>query len=143
MFGFFEQPQIKMQKRAAKSAKSLRELAVREMLIELRMLINGQERARVMASTLFNADHEVDARKLMAAVDLAQETIDRVGRFNDGFPTELGNLQRVAASAADYEALASFELEGREFMVAVREEAKTQIVPLGVMVMEARQVLAA
>lgn len=81
--------------------------------------------------------------KMMAAVETAQETIDRVGRFNEMVPHELADLQRAATNAAGFEALASFELEGRDFMVKVRDEAKGQLVPLGVMVMEARQLLGA
>lgn len=143
VFGIFDPPQTKAQKRAAKSAQSLREQAVRDMVIELRMLINRQEQARQVQVQLFNANHNDAAMKIMVAVEAAQETIDRVGRFNEMFPRELADLQRSATNAAGFEALASFELEGRDMMVKVRDEAKAQLVPLGVMAMEARELLKA
>jgi hypothetical protein len=79
----------------------------------------------------------------MNAVDAAQDTIDRVERFNAMFPRELADLQSAATNAAGFEALASFELEGRDMMIRVRDEAKAQLVPLGVMAMEARELLRA
>lgn len=143
VFGLFDPPQTKAQKRAAKAAQSLREQAVRDMVIELRMLINAQEQARQAQFQLFSADHNDAGLKIMNAVDAAQDTIDRVGRFNDMFPRELADLQKAATNAAGFEALASFELEGRDMMVKVRDEAKAQLVPLGVMAMEARDLLRA
>lgn len=141
VFGLFDPPQTKAQKRTAKSAQSLRKQAVRDMLIELRMLINRQEQARQVQVQLFAAAHDDAAMKIMTAVEAAQETIDRVGRFNEIFPRELADLQLSATNAAGFEALASFELEGRDMMVKVRDEAKSQLVPLGLMAMEARELL--
>lgn len=135
VFGLFDPPQTKAQKRAAKAAQSLREQAVRDMVIELRMLINTQEQARQIHQRLFSKNHDDTAMKVMAAVETAQETIDRAGRFNAMFPPELASLQRNATNAEGFEALTSFELEGRDFMVKVKDEAKGQLVPLGVMVM--------
>ncbi|MES2443712.1 MAG: hypothetical protein V4574_12850 [Pseudomonadota bacterium] len=139
VFGLFDPPQTKAQKRAASSAQSLREQAVRDMLIELRILIGRQEQARQLQLKLFSADHEDAAMTIAAAIAAAQETIDRVGRFNESFPRELADLKHAAVNGAGFEALASFELEGRDFMMKVRDEAKAQLVPLGVMIMEARQ----
>jgi hypothetical protein len=141
VFGLFDPPQTKAQKRAAKSAQSLREQSVRDMVIELHLLINQQERARQVLFKLYDAKQHEPVKMLAAAVDAAQETIDRVGRFNDMFPSELADLQRAANNAAGFEALATFELLGRDMMVKVRDEAKNQLTPLGVMVMDARRLL--
>ena len=141
VFGLFDPPQTKVQKRAAKSAQSLREQAVRDMVIELHMLINQQERARQVLFKLYEAKHLEPVKTVAAAIDKAQETIDRVGRFNEMFPRELADLQRVAINAAEFEALATFELSGRDVMVKVRDEAKKQLTPLGVMVMDAQRLL--
>lgn len=143
VFGLFDPPQTKAQKRAAKSAQSLREQAVRDMVIELHLLINQQERARQVLFKLYEAKHREPINMLSAAIDAAQETIDRVGRFNETFPSELADLQRAANNAAGFEALATFELSGRDMMVKVRDEAKNQLTPLGVMVMDARRLLEA
>lgn len=141
VFGLFDPPQTKAQKRAAKLAQALREQAVRDMLIELRMLINTQEQGRQVQQLLYRAGHPDAALKMMAVVDAAQETMERVGRFNEMFPRELAELQRAATNAAGFEALANFELEGRDMMVMVRDEAKSQLIPLGIMVREGRGLL--
>lgn len=141
MFGLFDPPQTKAQKRAAASAQALREQAVRDMVIELRMLISRQEHARQLQHKLFDAGHDEKAIEIMKAVNAAQETIDGVGRFNDFFPRELDKLRADATNAAGFEAVASFELEAREALVKVREEAKAQLTPLGVMSIEARKLL--
>ena len=143
VFGLFDSPQMKAQRRAAKAAQSLREQAVRDMLIELRMLIKRQEQARQAQFQLFSANHNDAGLKIMNAANAAQDTIDRVERFNDMFPRELADLQSAATNAAGFEALASFELEARDMMIRVRDEAKAQLVPLGVMAMEARELLRA
>ena len=143
VFGLFDPPQTKAQKRAAKSAQSLREQAVRDMVIELHLLINQQERARQVLFKLYEAKHREPIKMLAAAIDAAQETIDRVGRFNEMFPSELADLRQAANNAAGFEALATFELSGRDMMVKVRDEAKNQLTPLGVMVMDARRLLEA
>ena len=67
MFGLFDPPETNAQKRAAKAAQSLREQAVRDMLIELRMLINWQEQARQLQDLLFEAAHGDAAVKMAAA----------------------------------------------------------------------------
>lgn len=141
VFGLFDPPQTKAQKRAAKLAQSLREQSVRDMVIELRMLINSQEYARQVEERLLAADHDEAAGKIEAARNTAQDTIDKVGRFNQMFPRELADLQHKAIDAKSFEALASFELEGRDVMVIVRDEAKAQLVPLGVLAMEGRELL--
>lgn len=143
VFGLFDPPQTKAQKRAAKSAQSLREQAVRDMLIELRMLINQQERARQVLFKLYEAEQRDPIKLLSAAIDAAQDTIDRVGRFNEMFPSELADLQRAANNAAGFEALATFELWGRDMMVKIRDEAKNQLKPLAIMVTDAGKLLGA
>ena len=141
MFGLFDPPQTKAQKRAAKLAQSLREQAARDASIEVHMLVDRQEQARRIQSRLWDADHQVEAAKVMEAVSTAQETLDRVGRFTAMFPHELSDRQRTATNAAGYEALASLELESRDFLVKVRDDARSQLVPLGVMVFEAQKLL--
>jgi hypothetical protein len=142
-FRFIRSTPTKAQKRAAKSAQALREQAVRDMLIELHLLINEQERARQVLFKLYEAEQRDPIKLLADAIDAAQETIDRVGRFNEMFPSELADLQRAANNAAGFEALATFELWGRDTMVKVRDEAKNQLTPMSVMVMEARRLLEA
>lgn len=141
MFGFFDPPQTKAQKRAAKLAQSLREQAARDASIEMNMLVTRQEQARRVQAELWRANYEEPAVLILEAVNTAQETMDRVARFTNMLPYELADLQRAATSAAGYEALASFELECRDFLVMIRDEAKNQLVPLGLLAMEGRQLI--
>lgn len=105
------------------------------------MLMARQEQARRVHADLWERKHEDAAVQILEAITSAQETMDRVGRFTDMFPRELADRQRAAINAAGYEALASFELECRDFMVKIRDEAKSQLVPLGVLAKEGRQLL--
>jgi hypothetical protein len=85
-----------------KSAGDPLSAPIDNMVIELRMLINTQEQARQAQQRLFSKNHDHVAMKLIAAVEAAQEAIDRVGRFNEMFPPELVILQRNATNAAGF-----------------------------------------
>jgi hypothetical protein len=141
VFGLFDPPQTKAQKRAARSAQSLREQAARDASIEVSMLVSRHAQAQQVLAQVSEAHKKDAAVELMKAVRVAQDTLDKVERFTAIFPTELAKLQRSASNAAGFEALATFELEARDVMVKIRDEAKSQLVPLGVKTMEVRDLL--
>ena len=142
MFGLFDPPQTKAQKKAATQAQSMREQAVRDALIELQMLIRWQRRAREVMSSAHHAQRFHLSKKLLNPIDESQDTIDRFGQFSDAFAYDLAAYHSNPNNADDYEKLATFELEGRGVFIAAREELKAHLVPLGVLTSEVEEALA-
>lgn len=141
MFGLFEAPQTRLQKRSAKAAQALREQAFRDAVIELQMLNNCQQQALRVHHLLRQHGHDDRGDKMAVAINDAQKTFERTGQFSDAFALEIADLRARARNAADFEAVASFELEGRDAILTVRDQAKANLSTLGVMTIEARELI--
>jgi hypothetical protein len=141
MFGFLGPSEGKAHRRAAKSAQALRDEAIRDAMSEVRRLVGRQEEARLVRALLPKGHEQMDLT-LGQAIDAAQETLDKVGRFNAGFLLELARVRKSAGrNGAGYGMLTAFESESREFMVRIRDEAETQLEPLRLLVADARALL--
>jgi hypothetical protein len=130
--------QASAQRRAAKEAQSLREKAVKDALVEIRLLISREEEARWLKVQLWNLGERDVTLRITEAVIAVQELQERLRAFNDSFYLNLTNLQR----AGTRETLAKFELECRDFMVDIGESAKGLIPRLNALIAEASEQLA-
>jgi hypothetical protein len=78
------------------------------------------------------------AARLAERAAVAEATIERFRCSTREFREELKRRQRSAKHAADHEALADLELNRRDSLVKLGQEAKSQLEPLAALTMEAR-----
>lgn len=138
--GWFDPPYLKAQKKASKQATSLRRQAARDAAIEVQMLVNRHHLADAKRMEAYRAGNMDLAGRLADALANAQECLDRAGRLAEGIPMELAETHSSPSTGKDHEALATFELEARGYLLALRTEAKEHLQLLGGLSFEAIEI---
>ncbi len=137
----FESPQTKSQRRAAHAATLLRKQAARDLSVEVYVLIQTFNAAGQLHQEVYAAGNMELAGQFVAALAKPRELLERVERAGPLLEREVEDRQRNAASAADFEALATFELELRGGFTQMKEEVKQYLVSLGSINSRAREFL--
>ena len=137
----FESPQTKIQRKAAHAATLLRKQAARDLSVEVHVLIQCSNAAGQLHQEVYAAGSMELAGQFVAAQAKPRELLERVERAGPQLEREIEDRQRNAASAADFEALATFELELHRGFIQMKEEVKQYLASLGSLNSRARQFL--
>ncbi len=120
----FAPPQTKAHMQAARSATKLREQAVRDLYIELKILNDFHNAARRMHQRVYETGNMQLAEMFALSLEESRQILDRIERTAPGLAQEIEERSRAANSAADFEKLASFEIELRTGFLQMRDQAK-------------------
>lgn len=136
---FFESPQIKRQKQLVRSATILREQAARDLWVEVSILVTYLNAATKMHQKACLAGNSELAGKFVVTLAKPTELLERLERVRLELEKDIEERKRVASSAADFEALATFELELRDALTQIKKEVKQHLTDLGCLNSQAAQ----
>lgn len=127
----FESPQTKSQRRAAHAATMLREQAARDLSVEVNVLVHCFNASGQLHQKVYAAGNMELARQFIESLAKPRELLERIERAGPELEKEIADRRRNASSAAEFEALATFELELRQGFTQMKEEVKQYLTSLG------------
>lgn len=128
---FFESPQTKSQRKSAQAATLLREQAARDLSVEVNVLVQYFNAATQLHQRVYSAGNMDLAGQFIDSLAKPKELLERIERVSPQLEREIAERKRRASSAADFEALATFELELRGGFTQMKEEVKQYLTSLG------------
>jgi hypothetical protein len=137
----FESPQTKSQRKAAHAATLLRKQAARDLSVEVNVLLRCFNAAVQLHQKVYTAGNMELARQFIDSLAKPRELLERIERAGPELEREVADRQRNASSAAEFEALATFELELRRGFTQMKEEVKQYLTSLGSLNSQAGQFL--
>jgi hypothetical protein len=137
----FESPQTKSQRRAARAATLLREQAARDLSVEVNVLVQCFNAAAQLHQKAYMDGNMELARQFIDSLAKPRDLLERIERAGPQLERDIEDRQRNASSAAEFEALATFELELRGGFTQMKEEVKQYLTSLESLNSRARQFL--
>jgi hypothetical protein len=138
---FFESPQTKNQRKSAQAATSLREQAARDLSVEVNVLVSYFNAATQLHQRAYSAGNMELAGQFIDALAKPRELLERIERVGPELEREIENRKRNTSTAAEFESLATFELELRGGFIQMKEEVKQYVASLGALNSAAGQFL--
>jgi hypothetical protein len=127
----FESPQTKSHRKSAGAATHLREQAARDLSIELNLLIKYFNTATQLHQKVYSAGNMELAGQFVSSLHKPRELIEHIERVSLELLREIEIRKSSASCAAEFEALATFELQIRNGLIQMKEEIKQYLISLG------------
>lgn len=128
----FESSHVKGHRKAAEGALKLRQIALTDASIEMRILMSYYHKAQENHEKSYQSGDFELAGRYIDALTVAKELLERVERTSSSLEMELSeHARQKPTSASEWEKRASFELDVRTAFIEVKRQAKNSLDVLG------------